>query len=71
VNVPRDTDETVVDDAAGALDPLAAAAAIGIVVVGIASAFAGPIDVSGVLAVAGCAGLAAATVGQTILLRRP
>jgi hypothetical protein len=46
------------------------AAAIGIVVIGTASAFAGPIDVWGVLAVAGCVGLVAATVVQTILLRR-
>jgi hypothetical protein len=44
--------------------------AVAIVVVGIAGAFAGPDDVWGVLAVAGCVGLLAKAVVQTVLLRR-
>jgi hypothetical protein len=44
--------------------------AVAVVAVGIAGAFAGPNDVWGVLAVAGCAGLLAKAAFQSVLLRR-
>ena len=47
------------------------AGATAIVVVGTASAFTGPINVWGVLAVGGCVGLMVAAVVQIILFRHP
>ena len=47
------------------------AGATAIVVIGTASAFTGPINVWGVLAVGGCVGLMVAAVVQIILFRRP
>jgi hypothetical protein len=46
------------------------AAAVAIVVVGLGGAYAGPVNVWGVLAVAGCAMLVGRAVLQTVLLRR-
>ena len=46
------------------------ASAVAIIAVGAASVFAGPIGVWGILALAGCIGLVAKAVVQTILLRR-